>query len=361
MSQVENETIGKRFIRCLIGMLLIAVAIYTVSHLLVKDPVSCPEGKTGMDPCGSADCSEDAGKLSWRNFARIDPRGRVRLRNPSEIDWYIGAQRAKTILEGVRDRTEAMDTIRRRIDENMEEMASLVLDRGPVDELAALIIDGQYEKARLQVNTVFSGQSVRDIRLIKTDLLELEQQLLQQCRDLEDMAPPLSCLFFWTSPTLSVIEVLFWSFFGVLTNLLVNSAEYLRKGNFAPVERWVAYTKLVYGPILSVVLVMAIINGFFEVESYQVRVWTLPLVGFIFGYAARRAANLVDKIIERFLGKAEKGIEQGPEAVAARRAAVVEEFKNALRPRNMEELKSQAKALARKMTEAGAEGKGGMQ
>ncbi len=131
----------------------------------------------------------------------------------------------------------------------------------------------------------------------------------------------------------------------------ISSAEYLRKGDFQPIETWVAYPKLIYGPILAVVLVLALINGFFTVENYKLRVWTLPLVGFIFGYAARRTARLVEKVIERFLGKAEQGIAKGPEAASAKQTALVNDLKNALKPRNMEDLRSQAKKLAKEITE----------
>ena len=156
-----------------------------------------------------------------------------------------------------------------------------------------------------------------------------------------------------------MLEVLFWALFGVLTNLLVNATEYLRKGTFQPRERWVAYTKLLYGPIFAVILVLAMINGFFETESYEVRVWTLPLVSFLFGYASRRTARLIDRLLERFLGAAEKAIDAGPGPVAARRQALVDKLMDAYRPSDLPTLRAQAKELAREIVEAEVDGRAG--
>jgi len=359
MPRVDNETAGKRFIALLIALLLIATFIYAFSHLIVKETVPCQTKDDAFNPCGDSTCSENMDKLSWQNFARIDAKGRVSLRNVGDIDWYVGGNRVKEILPQIRDRTEEMDRAHMDFEKQLDEFAAGLLDRKPVDVLSETILMGDYQKAYVQLNELSKEISNSDIGSMKILLLTLDQKMQAQCNTLDDLSPPLSRMFFWTTPTLSVFEVLFWSLFGVLTNLLVNSAEYLRKGTFQPVETWVAYTKLVYGPILAVVLVLALINGFFGIESYQVRVWTLPLVGFLFGYAARRTANLVEKLIERFMGRAEKGIAAGPEAVAKRRIAMIKELKEALRPRNMDELRNQAKKLVKELTTSAVEGKGG--
>ena len=359
MPRVDNETAGKRFIALLIALLLIASFIYAISHLIVEETVPCQTKDDAFNPCGDSTCSENMDKLSWQNFARIDAKGRVSLRNVGDIDWYVGGNRVKEILTQIRDRTEEMDRARMDLEKQLDEFAVGMLDRKPVDLLSETILMGDYQKAYVQLNELSKEISNSDIGSMKILLLTLDQKMQAQCNTLDDLSPPLSRMFFWTTPILSVFEVLFWSLFGVLTNLLVNSAEYLRKGTFKPVETWVAYTKLVYGPILAVVLVIAIINGFFGIESYQVRVWTLPLIGFLFGYASRRTANLVDKLIERFMGKAEEGIAAGPEAVAKKRIAMIKELKETLRPRNMDELRHQAKKLAKEVTASAVEGKGG--
>jgi len=358
MSQAENVKAGKRFIVFLIALLLIVLNIYVISHLMVKEIVPCQNTDNVLNPCGTQECNESMRMLSWKNFAKIDSQGRVSLRNVGEIDWYIGGDRAKGILSRIRERTKEMDEARFNLDKELEKIADGLLDRKPVDDLAETILMGGYKKAYAQLNQLDQELYNADIGTIKSILIMLEQKMSAQCSDLEGLTPPLSRLFFWTTPTLSTFEVLFWALFGVLTNLLANSAEYLRKGTFQPIETWVAYTKLVYGPILAVVLVLALINGFFNIESYQVRVWTLPLVGFLFGYAARRTANAFDKLIEKFMGKAEKGIEAGPEVETVRRNKIVDELKKTLRPKDMDELKTQAKKLVKEMTAPMSEEKG---
>lgn len=341
----------------MIGLLLITINIYAVTHMVVKETVPCSSTDAIENPCSDQDCAEDMGMLTWKNFARVDAQGRVTLRNAGELDWFVGADRVTDQLKSIRERTEEMDEIRLQLDENLENFAKDMINRRAADALSEDIIAGKYQSALAKLNVLSRELYTSDVSPMKVNLRLLDTKMKEQCQDLTTLTPPLNKMFFWTTPTLSLFEVLFWALFGVLTNLLVSSAEYLRKGTFQPVETWVAYTKLIYGPILAAVLVLSIIFGFFEVQSYQIRVWTLPLVGFLFGYSSRRTARLVDKLTEKFLGKASQGIEAGPETVAARRKAVAQELKDALRPQDMEELKDQAKKLAGALTAAAMERK----
>ena len=154
-------------------------------------------------------------------------------------------------------------------------------------------------------------------------------------------------LLFSVAPNLSILEVLFWALFGVFTSLLVNSAEYLRERSFNPDERWVAYTKLVYGPILAMVIVLAIMFGWLSLGPYEARVWTLPLVGFIFGYASRRTVNLFEKLQDKVFGATEKSIREGPKKIMEARAKTLEMLRDAARPKSMKELRERAKEHAR--------------
>ena len=107
------------------------------------------------------------------------------------------------------------------------------------------------------------------------------------------------------------------------------------------------------------ILVLAMINGFFQLESYEVRVWTLPLASFLFGYASRRTARLVDRLLERFLGAADEAIEVGPGPATARRRALVEKLADAYRPGDWQQLRTQAKQLAREIVETEVDGRSG--
>jgi len=136
-----------------------------------------------------------------------------------------------------------------------------------------------------------------------------------------------------------MIEVFLFALFGVLTNLLVNAAEFLRKKEFDSAERWVAYTKLVYGPSLAVILVFAITQGWFDLGDYQTRSFTLPLLGFIFGYATRRTVTLFDRLTTKILGAASDSIKRGPKAIAQKRDEWQAQFEASYQIRNTKDLK----------------------
>ncbi len=347
----DAQHTGRAFVKTLLKILSAAIAVYAISHIVVAS-----------DALRSTDCTADPAdthaaaecESAWSAFAEIDRFGHVRFHGFGEMDWYVGAATARAIMAEVGERSLAIDDTRvalRSFSQRLVERA-----RGPrttafkhaiaigdfavaTDELSA--IRAQY--APESFRTLFHGL---DFDTAFEQLLFLQRAIEEQTQSLNRLEPPLNSLFFWTSPTLSILEVLFWSLFGVLTNLLVNSAEHLRKNDFNPDERWVAWTKLFYGPVLAAVVVLALINGFFQVESYAIRVWTLPLVAFIFGYASRRTAVLFERIIERFLGAASEGAGAGPQKALETRQAMIAELMAAYRPPTIRALNTKAKDVA---------------
>ena len=149
---------------------------------------------------------------------------------------------------------------------------------------------------------------------------------------------------FWTSPGGSLAEVLFWALLGVLTNLLLHGARYVSRHGYRPAERWVAYTKMTYGPMLALIVVMAMLNGWIDFGAYESRVWTLPFIGFILGYNSRKTASLLDRLGERLLGEADQSITDGPAAIAARTSARLEALRQ-VQPQTLAELRTAASAL----------------
>lgn len=140
----------------------------------------------------------------------------------------------------------------------------------------------------------------------------------EQEADIATLQPPQKVLFFWTSPIGLVVEVLVWSLLGVLTNLALATSEAVRRKQFKPVERFVFYTKIAYGPVLALVLSLMVVYGMIDLGSYQVRSWAMPLVAFLFGFASRKTANVIDKLANKVLGDASKSAAEGPGAVQER-------------------------------------------
>ena len=357
----SNTEQGQRFIKSLLWLLGLLIAVYVVSHAMVHDRLS------GCTQSGDCDGQLAGGQVSWHYFATLTPQGEVIPRHIDEMDWYVGSGRTVEILKSLTSRYETIKVLSAGVKAKIQLLAGRLALPDKTRELVDALDAGNYDRAlqvlrflqySLSQDTLSDLDKTIGFSQLGEDLTTLGGLINQQRIEVTHLSPPLASLFFWTSPTLSMLEVLFWAAFGVITNLLVNSAEYLRKGDFQPCERWVAYTKLVYGPILAMVLVMALINGWFDVESYRLRVWTLPLLGFLFGYASRRTARQLDKLLERFMGKMEQGIAAGPEQARKRHQAIVKELQQAYKPATFTELKAQAKKLAKAHLENEVSGKG---
>ena len=329
METSDPQGFGKSFVLTLIGGLVLVVLVYAVAHLVVGNP-----------------------KVTWRDFASIANSGEVTFTHLDDMDWYIGADRAEATLKAIRDRNAAIVEAHTRLRADLRRIGDGIANSGAIATIEAFVRDGRYADAFTALDRLVAGLSVESQRQLSTAglgdrIFDLQRLVRSQLASLEDLAPPSAQLFFWTAPNKAVFEVLFWAFFGVITNLLVNAAEYLRQGNFIPRERFVAYTKLVYGPILATVMVLAIIFGWFDLGAYSTRVWTLPLVAFLFGYAARRTATLFDKLQDKVFGAADKSIDEGPVRILEARSRALDRLREAVRPLTLTELRDQAKQLTR--------------
>lgn len=352
MARPDANATGQAFVRHMMWLLAAGMVLYVALHWVLPD----------QPPSGAPGCTAE---LSWSCFGEVDELGDVHFLNPGDVHWYVGVQTAAAVRDLTHLNSQRMDELRRRVIVNAGgRIAPLLIDRAPVDALIREVASGRYGEASSTFEEIVGSLSTLSangaaIELAETaaDLDRLTTLRHRQQGLVERLTPPLSRLFFWTSPAYSMIEVLFWALFGVLTNLLVNATEYLRKGDFHPPERWVAYTKLMYGPILALILVFAMINGFFQPDSYEIRVWTLPLVSFIFGYGSRRTARVIDQVLERFMGAAEQAARVGPGPVTAKRRELVSRLMEAYRPTDLRELRSQLKNLAREVVETEASGR----
>ena len=357
--------VGKTFIKHLIVTFWLLAAVYLVAHWAVGSlPTTNQSTGRGGDQRPSACPTEQTktGALSWQHFVTVAPTGEVEFHNRQEMDWYVGAERVEELAKPLRE-TEAQTLILvaetkgllRKMDE------SKLVKADAVRVLRTHIEAGRYLDARVAFETLWSAlssetRSALDRKSPRVSTFgdnadKIHFLLNKQCNYASEFASPSAASFFWTSPSLSILEVYFWALFGVLTNLFYNSTEHLRKGTFNPNERWVAYTKAHYGPVLAVVLVLAMVFGWFKIESYAIRVWTLPLVGFIFGYAARRTARLFETVLERFMGKAEEAANAGPKAARASNSRVLNKLIEVTRPRTFEELRQDAKKIGAEIVE----------
>lgn len=326
---------GQRFVSWLLSFLIFVCAVYFIAHKLWPSEKTMPQ---------------------LQALVAISKAGGVTARDPSALDWYLGSVTVKPVLEATGKRNLQIETLQNEVYDLIQQARERSQDSQGQSfvEIKSKVEEGDYQGAGLILSAVQRGFGDGSLNAIGRSLFvslnehinTLDRLRREQNLDIANLTPSLMSSFFWTSPEGALYEVLFWSLFGVITYLLVNSAEYLRTGRFKPSERWVTYTKLVYGPMLSLVLVLAIMNGYFDLGSYSVRAHTLPLVAFIFGYAARNIVTLFDKLVERVLGAAGTSIEAGPEAAVARRQADIDDMMASAKPQTMAHLKAMANEIA---------------
>lgn len=308
---------------------------------------------------------------------RLTPQGEFILLDPSAIYWVMGEVNATPLLQRLDDRT---GKVRSLMDNLLLDLARLQqslkresqAELSPASDPVAIVNSALYtshcpapkdctgdacdQACRVwdQAHQLLAKQSYawaslaglqetnQTLSRILNILAQLKLHAHEQRADARMLRASRAQSFFWSSPIGSAFEVLFFSLFGVLTNLLINSAEYLRRGSFRQSERWVAYTKLVYGPVLSWILVSAIAVGWFDLGEYDIGTYSLPLLAFFLGLYSRRTVALFDKLGDKLFGTATKSIEAGPAEIVARRKAALAQFANAIKPRNLQELRQSA-------------------
>jgi len=358
---------GRRFVVTLIGAVLLLALVYVLAHIPSAMQEEAP--RAVADPCAAE--APPATEFQ-RSLVSVSCQGIVDILDPAGLEWWVGG-RATLVVDRMLERNE-------RIYERLalvSELFSALRTQVPSDpgranpasfpvgtDLRGMHLQGRYLELTAGLRDLIERQVSRGSAsaafqtthdLLSRTAMELTQLKREQHTDRNQLAPPaVSRLFFWTTPTLSMVEVLFFALFGVLTNLLVNSAEFLRRGDFRPAERWVAYTKLIYGPVLAVILASAIVMGWFDVGNYETRAYTFPVLGFVFGYSSRRVVTLFDKLVERILGSATQSIESGPAEIAERRAALLTAQIQALPVDSLEDLRAKAREVGRAQLKTGA-------
>lgn len=102
---------------------------------------------------------------------------------------------------------------------------------------------------------------------------------------------------FWLDGGLSYLEIVFWSWFGVLSSLLYHGTEAMRLSKFDPKELAVHYAKLFYTPLVTIVLILCIdwvIDGG-DLDLRSIDYW-LVVLSFVLGFYSRKSIDLLDRI-----------------------------------------------------------------
>jgi len=301
----------------------------------------------------------------------LDGAGRVIAISDPDLRWQVGQERAAAIESGLEDRSRQITELRdQTVDQALLEFT--VKLGGGVGATPALkhlleeieicvaatncapaptnkcVTANNFELAAKIFTQVVEGwgeqtrQKVGETAIFELNygLEELAALKRQQEDSAANLSPPRMQQIFWSSPIGALTEAVFWSFFGTLTNLMVNIAQARALGKFRSDELWVCWAKMIYGPVLSFVLILAIYFGIINAGT-EVRFWLLPILGFFFGYNTRKVAMQVDALSAKLFGSLAKSTEIDAWQTRAAAASAANVAATA-QPKTMDELKQQA-------------------
>ncbi len=341
-----------RFLFTLWGLLLLWVALFTLLHLATTDPIlrkfDChPTLKTLLSGL----------RRDPTNAVLLDGAGRVIAVSDTDLRWAVGKDAAVTIETGLAERTKRINDLRdRMVDEALLEFrvklsGGVGANQGMKDlmtELEKSADTNNFRAAAAQFTRLIEGWSdVTRKKVGDTAIFELNyglEQLAQlkqnQVDAVANLYPPRMHQIFWTSPVGALTEAVLWSFIGTLLNLIVNVSQARSRGKYRSDEQWVSWSKLIYGPVLSFVLILAIYFGIVNAGT-EIRFWLLPLLGFLFGYNTRKVAMVIDSLSEKLLGTVAKSVDSDAwQGRAATEAAA--NVASTAQPKNIDQLKQQA-------------------
>jgi len=336
---------GQSFVSGLIAFTIFWVILYVVSHSLPDKYLEFTkinlEQSYRLSPQGEFVLTDQ--RPIFLALGKINSEFILKRLTQRSIDLHILVNSIKVDAEKIR-----VNLIRKKYNSTAQDSPNIIIHKAlAISDCEGCNIWHQtYRKLEIGANEYRKFDNFEEINGLINNLLEkinkLEQINNQQISDIQSLKPNSGMTFFWSSPSGSAFEVFFFAIFGVLTNLLVTSVEYLRNSNFQTNERWVAYTKLVYGPILAWILLNAIAVGWLDLGQYEVSTYSLPLLAFILGFFARKTVNLFNKMGKKILGATEKSIQDGPAQITAGRRAALEQYLHSLKPRNINEIKQSA-------------------
>ncbi len=112
---------------------------------------------------------------------------------------------------------------------------------------------------------------------------------------------------FWLTGYFTFIEIVFWSLFGVLSSLLFHGTEAIRKREFKREEQSVHWAKLMYSPIVTIVVILGI-----EILSQGSDLnldglsYSLIVLSFILGFFSRKSIDLLARLKDIIFRPSEK-------------------------------------------------------
>jgi len=280
---------GVRFL-WLIGLLLFALSVfYARCHQWI------PAESRLTDPA---------------KLVAIDAYGRASIISQEDLDWSVGDPKGVPLVSQMSDRNKEITTRTDALSFQMQALAAAFY-RPSTLPIQQAVDGGNFSGAVQLIDELWTRSSPSTLSSSDIDLLIKVRQTLTELKELKVaqlatrnlLRPPEKFILFWSDPQGILVEVIFWALFGVLASLLFHSGVFVRQGRYVPMSITYAFTRIVYTPVIAVVLVLCVTVGILHVSSAGTRIWMIPLFGFLAGFNARKAAAVVSNLSSAVLDK----------------------------------------------------------
>lgn len=277
-------------------LLVLVAALYVVGHYHIPAETTFPKPD---------------------KLVQLDSFGRASVISAEDLDWYVGSTKAVPLLATMNLRNRDIESRVGAVRQLLTDAADSFSDQA-VTTIRELVEKGCFPPAaeelarlhsRLSPGTLAGGGD-RLLNRLEDKFRELSELRATQEETLSLLTPPKKVLIFWATPWGIAAEVVTWSLFGLFASLLFHSAQAVSEAKFDETETVVGWAKMFYTPLVSIVVVMAVVLGIMNVESVETRVWMIPLLGVLCGWNCRKAAMLVDTLSEWTLGRLAQSLQK---------------------------------------------------
>lgn len=334
----DFERSGGRMIFGLMALLIALAVIYVLAHQIRKPISTVAEPKT---------------------LVEMDAWGRASIKSADDIEWNVGKEKAVPLLTLMEQRSQRIQAVVNKLQDSLVELREQFgpMRQGGVSHITDAVRAGNFTNAltsvtalrhELSPSTLGVQGSVLVARL-ETLLSDLTELKLEQQQARENLRTPDRYVVFWMTPRLVLVEVVWWSLFGLLTSLLFDLSWFQERKKYEPARRWVIYAKLVYTPFIGLALVLGLWAGLIKMGGPESRVWLMPLLSFLIGFNVFKAANVVDALSDWVLKRAAAGLGRPDADGEAEREARLKPYMQAMPSAYLSDFRAEAKAKAREL------------
>lgn len=276
-----------------------------LSYPLNEIPVWSGSSTVVMKPVQTCETCKYNGQdgercMKERNIGYMDLSPEEALTIVRMIDELVNlnATSAAITPQEMADRINAMNP---KVDQALkEQITSLQKDMGTRNVQASMLapLRGEEELKRCIVQYLYNQHPDLVLECLWDDLSQCDLRVFREQVSTYRLK---ICSFLWLGGYCFFWEILFWSLLGLMCNFMYNASENLKAGTWSNAEVPIYLGKLIYTPIVSLILYLIAMtysnsDGLFQ----QGEAYALVILSFVLGYFSRRSIELLESLKDFF-------------------------------------------------------------